>query len=296
VQLITAVPAGAQLLLIENYLAPPKVEYSADVTMTGDGDTIAGKVHRAGQKERRELTVAGDTEVLIIRFDRKLAWSLSPEDKIYLESTLDEALGRQPGTEGQPREPQLTLTPGGSETIEGVHATKQSVRGTDVDGTPIEGDVWVSDDGVVLRVDSVVVDQDGGRHRIRTELHHLRVAPQDPKLFEIPPDYKRATQGKLGALDGADAGLRERWEKGSDGVPVESGTIIRTTANALVVRLHDRMPVILTPDDYPACLGHALARGWWHNASTSSQSGRAQLQQVVRKDRREPAPQRARYT
>jgi hypothetical protein len=206
-QLIMVVPAEAQLLLLENYLAPPKVDYSAEVTMTGDGDTIVGKVHRAGQKERRELTVAGETEISIIRFDRKLVWSLSPEDKLYLESTLDEALGRQPGVEGQPREAQLTLTPDGSETIEGVHATKQSVHGTDVDGTPIEGDVWVSDDGIVLRVDGVVVDENGGRHSIRTELHHLRVAPQDPKLFEIPPHYKRVTQGKLGALDGAGTGL-----------------------------------------------------------------------------------------
>lgn len=206
VQLVMAVPAEAQLLGLEHYLAPPKVEYSAEVTMTGDGDTVAGKVHRAGEKERREITVEGDTEVIIIRLDRKLIWSLSPDEKLYLESTLDEALGRPPGQEGQPRDPQLTLTPDGGETIEGLHTTKQSVRGTDVDGTPIEGDVWVSDDGIVLRAESVVVDEDGGRHSIRMELHHIRVAPQDPKLFEIPPGYKRVTQGKLGALDGGVVG------------------------------------------------------------------------------------------
>ncbi len=201
--LAPSAPAEAQLLGLEHYLAPPKVEYSAEVTMTGDGDTVAGKVNRARDKERRELTVEGDTEVIIIRLDRKLVWSLSPDDKLYLESTLDEALGRSPGPEGKPREPQLTLTPAGSEAIEGLNATKQSVRGTDVDGTPIEGDVWVSDEGIVLRVDSVVVDEDGTRHRIRMELHNLRIAPQDPKLFEIPAGYKRVSQGKLGALEGA---------------------------------------------------------------------------------------------
>jgi putative SOS response-associated peptidase YedK len=51
------------------------------------------------------------------------------------------------------------------------------------------------------------------------------------------------------------AGLWERWEKSSDGVPVESCTIITTGANALAAKLHDRMPVILVPDDYPAWLG-----------------------------------------
>jgi putative SOS response-associated peptidase YedK len=44
------------------------------------------------------------------------------------------------------------------------------------------------------------------------------------------------------------AGLWERWEKGSE--PVESCTIITTDANDLLGRLHDRMPVILPPENY----------------------------------------------
>ena len=56
------------------------------------------------------------------------------------------------------------------------------------------------------------------------------------------------------------AGLWERWEKAPDGVPVESCTIITTSANQLVRPLHDRMPVILAPDDYPAWLGEDAVR------------------------------------
>jgi len=41
------------------------------------------------------------------------------------------------------------------------------------------------------------------------------------------------------------AGLWERWTKG--GEPIESCTIITTTANELVSDVHDRMPVILSP-------------------------------------------------
>jgi putative SOS response-associated peptidase YedK len=55
------------------------------------------------------------------------------------------------------------------------------------------------------------------------------------------------------------AGLWERWEKAPDGVPVESCTIITTEANALAAKLHDRMPVILAPDDFPAWLGEDSA-------------------------------------
>jgi len=44
------------------------------------------------------------------------------------------------------------------------------------------------------------------------------------------------------------AGLYDRWERG-DAV-IESCTILTTRPNALLATLHDRMPVILHPDDY----------------------------------------------
>jgi putative SOS response-associated peptidase YedK len=50
------------------------------------------------------------------------------------------------------------------------------------------------------------------------------------------------------------AGLWERWDKSSDGVPVESCTIITTAANELVEPISSRMPVILSPGSYEAWL------------------------------------------
>jgi len=55
------------------------------------------------------------------------------------------------------------------------------------------------------------------------------------------------------------AGLWEQWEKG-DG-PIESCAIITTEANDLMAPLHDRMPVILRPDDYDAWLDPASDAG-----------------------------------
>ena len=49
------------------------------------------------------------------------------------------------------------------------------------------------------------------------------------------------------------AGLWESWQLGQ-GPPVESCTIVTTTANNLMCKLHARMPVILSPDDYEAWL------------------------------------------
>jgi putative SOS response-associated peptidase YedK len=47
------------------------------------------------------------------------------------------------------------------------------------------------------------------------------------------------------------AGLWEQWDRGPI---IESCTIVTTAANSRLRQLHDRMPVILTPQDYAAWL------------------------------------------
>lgn len=49
------------------------------------------------------------------------------------------------------------------------------------------------------------------------------------------------------------AGLWERW-KATDGRVIETCTIVTVDANPLVAELHDRMPLILAPEDYDAWL------------------------------------------
>jgi len=49
------------------------------------------------------------------------------------------------------------------------------------------------------------------------------------------------------------AGLWERW-RSPDGETVESCTIITTSANKLISKIHDRMPVILNRDQYETWL------------------------------------------
>ncbi len=46
------------------------------------------------------------------------------------------------------------------------------------------------------------------------------------------------------------AGLWESWKNPESGETVESCTIIVTEANELVAQIHDRMPVILAPNDH----------------------------------------------
>jgi putative SOS response-associated peptidase YedK len=66
------------------------------------------------------------------------------------------------------------------------------------------------------------------------------------------PHYIRRRDGRPMGL----AGLWERWE-GPDGTVIESFTIITTEANELVGTLHNRMPVILRPEDFDTWLSPA---------------------------------------
>jgi putative SOS response-associated peptidase YedK len=60
------------------------------------------------------------------------------------------------------------------------------------------------------------------------------------------------------------AGLWDRWTN-PQGEMVESCTILTTTPNALLAEIHDRMPVILSPDNYDLWLD----RGFREVASVS---------------------------
>jgi putative SOS response-associated peptidase YedK len=55
------------------------------------------------------------------------------------------------------------------------------------------------------------------------------------------------------------AGLWENWQDPATGEWLRSCTIVTTRANELVGHIHDRMPVILKPEDYPRWLGEEPA-------------------------------------
>ena len=73
------------------------------------------------------------------------------------------------------------------------------------------------------------------------------------------PFYLRLRDGRPFAF----AGLWERWE-GPEGSVIESCTILTTQPNELVRPVHNRMPVILAPEDYDLWLDPALGQGTGH--------------------------------
>lgn len=81
-------------------------------------------------------------------------------------------------------------------------------------------------------------------------------------LYITPTD-----QGDIWLL----AGLWERW-KGSDGAPLDTFTVLTTSANEAMLKIHDRMPVILEP---------AAAQVWLHHKSASAASPDSTLTSLI---------------
>jgi len=84
------------------------------------------------------------------------------------------------------------------------------------------------------------------------------------RAVATPPaghDDKRKQPMHIGMADGSLfglAGLFERW-RGEDGTVLDTCAIVTTEANPLLASIHDRMPVIIAPDDYARWLDPANA-------------------------------------
>lgn len=63
-------------------------EFSADFTMAENGNVVTGKTFIKGNKIRKEAAVQGEKVITILRPDKKVAWTLMPDEKQYIEIGL----------------------------------------------------------------------------------------------------------------------------------------------------------------------------------------------------------------
>ena len=61
-------------------------EFSADMVITPKGDEpMKGKIFVKGDKVRQETVEEDETQIMIIRPDKKITWMITPEEKTYME-------------------------------------------------------------------------------------------------------------------------------------------------------------------------------------------------------------------
>ncbi len=173
----------AQAFLFEESTA----EFSADIELSGDNAAVAGRIHMVPGRQRVEI----DSELLehpaVIISDEAAnkAWLLDPVDKAFREFSLD----AMPVQFRRDDWSKMKRTEVGRETVNGLEATKFAIEGVGPGGFDITGHAWVSDRGIVVKFDGMA-NKYGRPVASRGELRNVRVAPQDPSLFRVPPDYR----------------------------------------------------------------------------------------------------------
>ena len=165
------------------WAAPVARQYSADMVMEAEGQTVTMRTYMDEGKARSEMELprmpgqqtASPRVVTIVRPDLQKIYVLYPESQAYEEKPLD------------PRDVQFSVAsaPGaatedlGAEMIDGVACTKYRV-------TYAEQSMWVwasQADGIPVKMQTA-----DGKTVIR--LKNVQPGPQPASLFEIPAGYQ----------------------------------------------------------------------------------------------------------
>jgi hypothetical protein len=186
-------PAAAAML------GDARVPFQAERTVTINGRTYTGPLFHIPGHERHEQELWGTKEVFILDAKAAKGWLLVPSFKTYVEFAF-------PPVMAELDSPDLTRHPVGQETIAGVRTTKYRIDHTAADGTRAQGYVWVSPDGVLMKLAGTITRRGGKPLRIAMELSHLEEGPQDPSLFELPPGLVKLPADALRPLLGGRPG------------------------------------------------------------------------------------------
>jgi len=179
----------------------PKVEFSADMTMTikQAGTTqpyiIQGKIYSTKGKERREISSFGRQTAIINDRENDKMWTLMPDQKMVM-ANQDPRAKKSP--DQMIRDGELKMTKMGTETVSGKKATKYKIESADNGEEAFSGFAWLNKQNIPVRFEGTASEK-GIRQDIKIEYTNIVVARQDPQLFVVPSDYRQMNAG-MGAM------------------------------------------------------------------------------------------------
>jgi hypothetical protein len=145
---------------------------------------INSTVNADGPKERRIFDTESGQQTVIIRHDQgKIYWIIPA---LNVAMSMDN--GQIPGGYDLEMLQTLPVAAEGTETVNGLLATRYKVTGQSPEGS-FDGQVWSTANGIILKVDGTV-QHDGKTTPVKIALSNLQVWPQNPLLFEVPNTMK----------------------------------------------------------------------------------------------------------
>jgi hypothetical protein len=175
--LVSLIAAGTAMAagMIGDTLVP----FSADRTAIVKGKTYQGRVYAAPGVQRHEQEVNGFRFVAIVRLDRGLVWLMLPELHVYTPLAIPAAVTEAGSLDRLGR-------PIGRDEIAGLKVDRYHLTRSGSDGSTIEGSIWMTDSGIVVKLDGTMTPADGKPAAGTLELANIRRERQDPTLFDLP--------------------------------------------------------------------------------------------------------------
>jgi hypothetical protein len=188
--LLAAAPAAARML------GDASVPFSADRSLTVGDRTFKGKLYSRPGDQRHEQAFEGIDQVIILHGEGAKGWLVLPKLNSYVEFGFAPAAADLGDTS-------LLSTKLGEETIEGLKTTKYRIEHTARDGTLIDGYLWLTKDGIAMRLDGMYTPANGGKPlAVRMALSHVQQGPQKAEIFALPPNMAKLPPAALVPLLG----------------------------------------------------------------------------------------------
>lgn len=157
-------------------VAYAEVEFSADMVIVPKGDEpMKGRIFVKGDMIRQETSDEDETQIMIVRPDKKVTWMLSPEEKTYMEMPYQSS---DKTFEEWTAEKEKKAKFLGEETISGMPCKKYE---TMEDGEKTE--LWIAKEfPFPIKVED---------SEVTMEYKNIKLGKLDDSLFELPAEYEK---------------------------------------------------------------------------------------------------------
>ncbi|MEK7760176.1 MAG: DUF4412 domain-containing protein [Nitrospirota bacterium] len=167
------------------------VEYSADQVVEAEDGAMKSRMYYTPTKERREMNQGGQSMVMIMRHDKKVTWTVMPEEKMYMEAAM------KPSTDKTDMSAyKIEQTPVGQEMLNGVNMSKSKIIMTHSSGSKMGGFMWMTKEGIMAKIDAIAVEK-GSKDRFKMEQTNIKVGKQPADLFELPRGVEKMDMGGM---------------------------------------------------------------------------------------------------
>ena len=182
---ILAVAAGIALAgtATAATLGDARVGFSADRLLVIDGRSYAGRITAMPGKERHEQQIQGFHPIFLLRADRSLGEVVLPQLHTSVQFVFPPELRVL-------ARPDLKRSPIGHEKVNGIATTKYAIDERVPEGHAA-GMLWLSRDGIPMKLTGTFTDTHGRVAAVRWELSHVKIGPQPAALFDPPAGYSK---------------------------------------------------------------------------------------------------------